>query len=389
MKKISLIFLMVLLPLCCAQAAAQTVGPDISAEDITDFYYTYSWVGYNAEYVRYRFYTEDGKFLFFHETRGTKDDYGWNTEDDIISSGTAELAEEQWEEFFALLEGGTVTERSDEVIDGDSGPWTYLYWKGDGAVYQEYAFPSVDAREAFVEFCEGLAPAEEPMTEAALVSCEYSVYGGMENENITCTMQAGDSGRETRLVFLENGKKKERILPRRALEDLAEFLAGYHPEKWKSLPGREFFALDAPDKRIELKYEDGMEYAVGSGRETGGTLFRETECFMQSYFAEDAQTFELTFESFYGGGPEFSAVLSAPEIVRVEEYTDNGEASEPVPPGSSCTVHMVFHGRIPGQTELRIEEYGPLTPVEDVPQTVYVLNVDDDYNVTLLETREE
>ena len=71
-----------------AQATVQSDGSDFSAEDITDFYYTYDWVGFNAEYQRYRFYADGGKHFFFHESRGTKDGYGWNTEDDVISSGT-------------------------------------------------------------------------------------------------------------------------------------------------------------------------------------------------------------------------------------------------------------------------------------------------------------
>ena len=387
MKRI-LSFLLVFILLYCMQATAQTIGPDIPAEDITDFYYTYSWVGYNAEYQRYRFYTEDGRYLFFHETRGTKDDYGWNTEDDVISSGTVELTETQWAEFLALLEGGTVSERSEEVTDGDSGPWMYLYRKGDDSAGREYTFPSLAAQTDFAEFCEGLSA--EPLTDADLVLCEYSVFGGMENENLSYTMtRAGGSGRNIKLIIDERGRTKEHILPWNALEDLAGFLAGYHPEKWGSLPDREFFALDAPDKRIELKYEDGTEYTVGSSKETGGPLFWETECFMQSYLAEDAQTFELSFESFYGGGPEYRAVLSAPEIVRIEEYADSGASSEIVPPGSGYTIRMVFHGRIPGQTELRIEGYGPMGQAGEVPETIYILNVDNDFNVTLAEAGKE
>ena len=77
---------MVLLP-CCGNAAAQTVGDEISAGDITEFYYTYDRIGYNAFYQRYRFYTENGKHLFSHETRRTEDDYGWNTEEDVTACG--------------------------------------------------------------------------------------------------------------------------------------------------------------------------------------------------------------------------------------------------------------------------------------------------------------
>ncbi len=267
------------------QAAAQTVGPDILAEDITDFYYTYNWIGYNAEYLRYRFYAEDGKRFFFHESRGTKDDYGWNTEDDVISSGTVELTEEQWEAFFMLLRDGTVKSRSEEVLDGDSGPWMYLYLKGDDPAGREYTFPSSAARNDFIEFCEGLSA--EPQTESGLIFCEYHVSGGMENENTSYTMtRAADSRDDVRMIVNENGKEKEYVLPGGAMEDLAVLIAGFHPEKWEDLPDREYFALDAPDRRIEVKFEDGTEYTVNDDKETEGPLFRELEDFMRSYPAE-------------------------------------------------------------------------------------------------------
>ena len=53
----------------------------IPIEDITDFYYTYENINYNAFYQRYRFYVEDDKLMFFHETRERPNDYGWTTEE--------------------------------------------------------------------------------------------------------------------------------------------------------------------------------------------------------------------------------------------------------------------------------------------------------------------
>ena len=50
------------------------VGTDIGLDEITDFYYTEENINYDAYYQRYRFYVEDGKHLFFHETRERKDD---------------------------------------------------------------------------------------------------------------------------------------------------------------------------------------------------------------------------------------------------------------------------------------------------------------------------
>ena len=68
MKKALAICILCLILLSCAYAEVLTVGTDLSAEEIRDFYYTYDWVGYNAEYHRYRFFTENGKYFFFHHS---------------------------------------------------------------------------------------------------------------------------------------------------------------------------------------------------------------------------------------------------------------------------------------------------------------------------------
>ncbi len=137
-------------------AGSLIVGRDIAEEQITEFYYTYENINYNAFYQRYRFYIEDGKYMFFHETRERPDDYGPASEKDRTSYGTFELTEEEWEKLFGFLKDGTVKEREESLEDGDSGPWTYLYWDKDGSVYQEYTFPSPAERRGFTAFCESL-----------------------------------------------------------------------------------------------------------------------------------------------------------------------------------------------------------------------------------------
>ncbi len=387
MRKAPFLWILAFLLLCCGGAMAQTVGTEISADDITEFCYTYDWIGYNAHYQRYRFYIEDGRHLFFHETRGVENDYGWNTEDDVTSIGTKALSEEEWAALLELLKGGTATSRSDEVLDGDSGPWMFLRWAGDESTDQEFRFPSLGRQAAFEDFCEALAA--EPLTTADLISCEYSIFGGMENDDTSYAVSQSNTGREITLSVERGGKRKVYGLPRDTLDDLADFLAGYHPERWKSLPEAEFFALDAPGRRIALTYSDGKAYTVDAQKEIGGPLFRELGHFLESYLAKDARTFELSFSSFAGGGPEYRAVLTAPEKIRVENTAQYDESFDLMPPGSEYRVTMVFHGRIPGQTELAVEACGPLVPTEKLPQIVYVLEVDDDYNVTLVEQREK
>ena len=143
------------------QMDAGISGISISFGDITDFYYTYDWVGYNATYQRYRFYTEDGQYLFYHETRKIDDDYGWASEADVTASGTLSLSVYEWSDFLDYLTNGSATEPEDSVEDGDSGPWMYLsYRSGDIIERKEYHFVSADRRLSFEEFCRSLAQDE-------------------------------------------------------------------------------------------------------------------------------------------------------------------------------------------------------------------------------------
>lgn len=132
------------------------VGTDIQQADVTEFYYTYENINYNACYLRYRFFAEDGKYYFYHEARERKDDYGPTTEADITAKGTVELTEAQWAAFFDCLRDGTVVKRGVSAESGGRGPWTYLYWTGDKSEYQEFSFASLEKRGEFEELCEKL-----------------------------------------------------------------------------------------------------------------------------------------------------------------------------------------------------------------------------------------
>lgn len=112
--RVLLTVLCILLPLCgCGKNDTDTSGVitdmKIPAKDVTEFYYTYENINYGAFYRRYRLYTENGKYFFFHETRERPEDYGPATEEDVTASGTTELSPEEWAEFLALLKDGKVT----------------------------------------------------------------------------------------------------------------------------------------------------------------------------------------------------------------------------------------------------------------------------------------
>lgn len=144
------------------------VGKDIAKEDILQFYFTYDSSTYPPEFQRYRFYTEGGKLLFYHEKR--EGDHWPLSESDATVTGTKELSETEWDEMFSLLCGGTVRAREEHLESGGRDPWLFLYWKGDRGKIQEYAFSSFAKQREFEAFCvalkgepsENAAPGETP-----------------------------------------------------------------------------------------------------------------------------------------------------------------------------------------------------------------------------------
>ena len=69
-----------------------------------------------------------------------------------------------------------------------------------------------------------------------LVSCVYSIFGGMENEDFTYTIRLDDSQEMALLTLAKRDGFEAYTLPRRALDDLAELMAAYNPADWSSLP---------------------------------------------------------------------------------------------------------------------------------------------------------
>lgn len=166
-------------------SSEKTVGKDILIGDITDFYYTEENITYNAFYQRYRFYEEEGKHYFFHERREREGDYGWCTEEDTVLKGTVELTAEQWSSFYGFVEGGIVTARKDSADAGDTGPWTYLYWKKDKDKYQEFSFRSYDSEKNFVDYCVSLVQEDGADPSAVETSAKPSENSSFVLEDYT------------------------------------------------------------------------------------------------------------------------------------------------------------------------------------------------------------
>jgi hypothetical protein len=130
------------------------VGQTVMKQDVRDFFYTLSSSTNPPQFQRWRFYEEDGKKYFYHEKR--EGDHWPLREGDITISGTRELTEAQWDEFFECLQGGSVQRRRDSLESGGRGPWLYLYWRGDRGVIQQFDFADASSRLAFEDLCRRL-----------------------------------------------------------------------------------------------------------------------------------------------------------------------------------------------------------------------------------------
>ncbi len=145
----------------CSKSMEETVtNRKIPLDNVTEFYYTIENINYDAFYQRYRFYKEDGRYMFQHETREKPGEYGPTSEEDITNSGTFELSDAEWKDFLTFLKDGTVSARKDSGESGSSGPWMFLYWKNDQGKYQVFEFSNYDARAQFEDYCSSLAQAE-------------------------------------------------------------------------------------------------------------------------------------------------------------------------------------------------------------------------------------
>ncbi len=247
------LLLLVLMLCCLASAQAESaVGTEIGPEDITDFYYTVDASVYPPFYQRYRFWQEDGKKWFFHETRQGEE---WPlTEEHTVFSGTLEVSPETWSAFFSCLEGGTVRERSEEVLDGDSGPWTYLYWKGDEGKYQEFSFPSYGGRLAFEKLCSDLAQNH--------ILTHFSLTRGGYLAPQTLEMVLRDSGH----VLLENDGESHPVDPAFA-EALQQIMDDCRMESWDGFRGHNPNVLDGEDFSLRMTFADGTSvFATGSNQ---------------------------------------------------------------------------------------------------------------------------
>ena len=95
---------------------------------------------------------------------------------------------------------------------------------------------------------------------------------------------------------------------------------------------------------------------------------------------QKSQTASISFDSFDGGGPEFSIQLDDPSIASYERSVNYARDDHAEIDGAGFTVTFTFTGRKAGETRARISARSPIA--EDFDE-VYAVRVDEALNVTL------
>ena len=96
--------------------------------------------------------------------------------------------------------------------------------------------------------------------------------------------------------------------------------------------------------------------------------------------ADAPRTAELRFDSFDGGGPEYSVELADPAIARCAGARNYGSADHAEVDGAAYTVTFTFSGAQPGRTTATVKARSPIAENFDA---VYAVIVDASLKVTL------
>ena len=297
-----ILILMLICAACPATAASgdMTVGSDIPFEDITDFYYTYDASTAPPHYQRYRFYSEDGKHCFYHETR---EGGGWpQTEADITCSGTIELTEEQWAACCDLLNGGKASMREEHPESGDAGPWLYLYRRGGEAEGREFSFERPGSVLAFEEFCAALAG---PPEDHALTRFFYSVWSETMPRSWEITLR-GDE------YWIQENEEKPRPFPEALAAELSEAIADNDADCWQGVYETEYDVLDGEGFSLGMDFADGASVQASGDNAFPDRYFNFQRAVLDILGREKMAFFAGTYQyEGEGFGSDFTITLNA------------------------------------------------------------------------------
>ena len=297
-KRRMAVWLVLLLSCLTMAAGAEFIGgTDISKDDIRDFYSVYDTPCAEAVYQKYWFYAENGSKFFNHESRQGG---SWPlTEENTVASGTIELTEEQWDGFFKLLRDGTVSEPDDEVVDGDSGPWTHLYWTGDEGRYREFTFASYEKLLRFAEYCCQLAQNH------VLTRFYFSRGGYMMPQSFEVFLKDGS-------YYLSENDNEPRLFDAGFAAGLLRCIEEYDLESWDGFHESNPYVLDGEGFSLEMRFADGT-FVSASGdnsfpKDYYGVTNEIEAIFEKEKMTQIAGTYRYEGEGF---GGDFTITLNA------------------------------------------------------------------------------
>ena len=117
--------------------------------------------------------------------------------------------------------------------------------------------------------------------------------------------------------------------------------------------------------------------------EFGGIITWPGEVVTSTALSAAPRTAELRFDSFEGGGPEYSVEVADPALVSVASARSYAGADHDEEDGAGYTVIVTFTGVKPGQTTATVQARSPIAENFDA---VYAVTVDENLNVTLEQT---
>ena len=132
----------------------------------------------------------------------------------------------------------------------------------------------------------------------------------------------------------------------------------------------------AAQKLVDMGYTNIYEFG-GIITWTGEIV---TEQPQQSAPPRESQTASVSFDSFDGGGPEFSVRIDDPEIAACESRRQYAKGDHEQMTGAGYQVIFTFTGLAAGETTATISAR---SPIADNFDAVYSIRVDDDGGVAL------
>ena len=149
------------------------------------------------------------------------------------------------------------------------------------------------------------------------------------------------------------------------------------------------YSFYVDDERLNCLYRDGKGYEISFVMPDHDVKITVEERNSMLYVppTEPGPVFEknptLSFHSFDGGGPQYSAEIEDPNIVSYSSERVYANKNHEKMCGSGYSVIFTFTGLKPGTTTMIIKGSSPIVPEEEY---TYEIIVDEDLRIALSET---